>query len=83
MTNKKLSEYSITDLEIEVSSRKKLFYVMCFLLLVIVGSGIINTIQRGFSVFTILPIVFIAIFLNLHKNYKDAKTELESRQSVK
>ena len=81
MKNKKLSEYTQTDLNIEVKTRKNYVLVMFLFVIIMFGCAVFITMAQGFTVFAVTPIVFIAVLMNLYKNYKDAKKEQESRQS--
>ncbi len=79
MKSKLLSELSKEELIIEVKSRKNYFTVMLFMVTIMLGCAIVLLYMKGFGVFTMLPIVFIAILLNLRNNHIEAKKELESR----
>ncbi len=55
-----------------------IFMGVCVLMML--GSGVYITIQRGFSIFLLIPIAFMPLMLLNVTNYKRIKKELSSRQ---
>jgi hypothetical protein len=63
----------------EAKKAKKNFTVFCFFVGLLAGVAIFSFLRKGFTVSTILPIIFIGIFAKNGKDYKDIKNLLKER----
>lgn len=79
MAQKKLTEFSTEELTQREKALKTSIAVMGGAIALMIAAGAYLTIRKGFGVFTVLPIVFISLFVINFKNLKDIRAELASR----
>lgn len=75
-----LTQLTNEELQIKAKKDKAAFNAFKFIYGILVVTCIYLTVQNGFSVFTILPIVFIALIVALKESLNGIKKEIESRE---
>lgn len=76
---KNLQELSNEELLKEAKTRRFFFGVYLGLVIVMVVSAIITTLEKGVNTFTFLPIAFLGIAMIFWSNYDKVRKELKSR----
>lgn len=76
---KNLQELSNEELLKEAKGRKFLFGVYLGLVIVMIVSGIITTIEQGVNTFTFIPLAFLGISMVFLSNYDKVRKEIKSR----
>jgi hypothetical protein len=76
---KPLSELSTDELNAKETMAKKALYVWIGLMTIMILAAIANTVMSGFSVFSLMPLVFAGIFVSQYSNWKKVKEELAKR----
>lgn len=76
---KQLSEISLDELKSQEKKLKGVAGAFIGLILIMAVACVILTFQQGFTVFTVLPIAFLPLFIVFANNLKEIKTEIVSR----
>ena len=77
---KQLSEMSVEELNQQQKSIKFVTGVMIGALIAMGAIGVFLTFQKGFSVFTILPVCFLPLAIINFKKLKEIREELRLRE---
>ncbi len=64
----------------EVQKRRGLFYVNVVLIVLMTANSIYGFTRTGFSVITILPLIFLPMLIAGQRRYKEAMDVLRSRK---
>jgi cytochrome b subunit of formate dehydrogenase len=80
MAQKSLSEMSLPELEQRAKGLKFVLYFMGSMIFVMALAGAYLTYTQGFSIFTVMPFMFIAILLGSISQLKKINQEIESRK---
>ena len=75
-----LTDLSVTELQKREKTARMMSWLMGIIVLIQLTSGIYLTIQQGFNVFIILPLVFIPLLIINIANVKKIKEEIKSRR---
>ncbi|WP_461053958.1 hypothetical protein [Spirosoma arcticum] len=76
---KQLSEMSLVKLKSQEKQQTTVLGAFIGLILIMAVAGVISTFQRGFTVFTVLPIAFLPLITVFSTNLKKTKAEIRSR----
>lgn len=76
----KLSALTEVELAKEEKTRKTLFFAFVVIIIIMIGTAIVNTIKSGFGIFTVMPVIFAPMALSNWVRYKAVKDEVKSRQ---
>lgn len=79
MAKKELSELSVEELQKQHKTLKIATSTLGVLIFIMAGVCTYLTILQGFSVFTVLPIIFLSMILNNIVQMKKIKSEIASR----
>ena len=80
MAEKKLSEMNVDELKAKEKSLKFAMGMFAGILIVLFAVGLYMAFNgKGSTVFTILPLAFLPIYLGIYAQVKKIKTEIESR----
>jgi len=80
MAQKQLSEMTTEELNKNLKLMRVAIAVISASIGVMIVSGIVSYSKKGFSVFTILPVMFVPILTMNIANMKKIKAELDSRK---
>ncbi|NCU06057.1 MAG: redox-active disulfide protein 2 [Chitinophagaceae bacterium] len=80
MAQKQISEMTTEELNKNLKLMRIAIAVISASIGVMIVSAIVSYSKKGFSVFTILPLMFIPILTMNIANMKKIKTELQSRK---
>lgn len=81
MQTKKLAELTVQELMLEEKKRKAIYIAFAALIGIMAGASIFGFILKGFTFFTVMPLLFTPLFLMNLKNYQDVKKEIKSRNT--
>ncbi|MCU0341324.1 MAG: hypothetical protein MUE30_15705 [Spirosomaceae bacterium] len=81
MKEKPLTELTTEELKTKESQLKKVAIVMGVFIALMVLSGVYLTIKQGPSVFTVMPIAFLAILIGNVSNSRKVQKEIASRNA--
>lgn len=65
----------------EEKKRKGIYIAFFVLIIIMMGVSIFSFARKGFTFFTVMPILFFPLFLMNLKNYTDVKKEIKSRNT--
>ena len=80
MAQKQISEMTTEELNKNLKLMRIAIAVISASIGVMIVSAIVSYSKKGFSVFTVLPLMFVPILTMNIANMKKIKTELESRK---
>jgi hypothetical protein len=80
MAQKQLSEMTTEELNRNLKLMRIAIAVIAASIGVMIVSAVVSYSKKGFSVFTVLPIMFVPIFTMNIANMKKIKAELDSRK---
>lgn len=80
MAQKQLSEMTTEELNKNLKLMRVAIAVISASIGVMIVSGIVSYSKKGFSTFTILPVMFVPILTMNIANMKKIKAELDSRK---
>jgi hypothetical protein len=80
MAQKQISEMTTEELNKNLKLMRVAIAVISASIGVMIVSSVVSYSKKGFSVFTILPLMFVPILTMNIANMKKIKTELESRK---
>jgi hypothetical protein len=76
---KPLSELSLEELQKKEKTHKYSMPVLAGVLIVLAASSIFITFQKGFNIFTTIPLAFLPVYVALASNLKKIKAEISLR----
>lgn len=79
MNKENLAKLTNEELLEEVKKRKSNFRFMLFPFGLLIGVAIINSLDKGTGIFTLMPVIFFPVLLNLWNKYQPSRKEKESR----
>ncbi|TDE47044.1 hypothetical protein E0I26_02855 [Flavobacterium rhamnosiphilum] len=79
MKTKRLTDLTEQELIIEQKKRKSISTSYSFIMGMMIGITVYGFIKNGLSFFSLLPIIFLPIFIMNWNNYKEVKNEIKSR----
>lgn len=77
-----ISEMSTENLKKNYKAMKLVMGILSGMFIVMVVSGVYITLTKGFGTISILPLVFLPIFISNITNLKKIKTELITRGEI-
>ena len=80
MAQKQISEMTIEELNRNLKLMRVAIAVISASIGVMIVSAVVSYQQKGFSVFTVLPLMFVPILTMNIANMRKIKTELDSRK---
>lgn len=80
MAQKQISEMTTEELNRNLKLMRVAIAVISASIGVMIVSAVVSYQQKGFSVFTILPLMFLPILIMNIANMRKIKTELQSRK---
>jgi hypothetical protein len=80
MSKKDFTKLSNEALLLEAKKQKAAFNAFKFIFGILVCVSIYLTVQKGFGVFTTLPVVFIVLIVAMKASLNSIKKEIESRK---
>lgn len=80
MKEKPFSEMTLEELKKKNDKIRKLTAVMGGAIIVLLFSGIYLTFEKGFSIFSIFPVLFFPVFAVMIKGRKKIQEEIEQRE---
>ncbi|TWI83750.1 hypothetical protein IQ13_1864 [Lacibacter cauensis] len=80
MAQKQISEMTTEELNRNLKLMRVAIAVISASIGVMIVSAVVSYQQKGFSVFTILPLMFLPILMMNIANMRKIKTELQSRK---
>lgn len=85
MKKKKLSIQELSDEEIlkAEQSYRGIAIVTVVTILIMTGLAIFITIKKGFGYFTVMPVIFLPIFMNNLRMWNQYKSEVKIRNARK
>lgn len=75
------AKMTLDELNAKAKSLKSMTSIFSSLLLVMTFAGVFLSIRQGFSVFSVLPVTFLPLFIININNIKKIKEEIKSRES--
>lgn len=82
MKEKPFSEMTLQELKKKDDKITKLTAVMGGAIIVLLFSGIYLTIQKGFSVFSMFPVIFFPVFAVMIAGRKKIQEEIKKRENL-
>ncbi len=82
MKQESLSNLSIEELKTKEKSLKTAAGMLSGMMIVMLAVGIYMFFQKGFSVFSVLPIAFLPLVGGLFAKIKEVRTEIASRNNL-
>ena len=68
------------ELQIERKKRKQGYQISAFIVGMMIGCAVWSAVQKGFSMFLFVPLLFAYWFRNAKTNYEEVKKEIENRK---
>ena len=81
MKNVNYRQMSLEDLKSKAKSAQISLSLLIGIIIVQIGVGAYLTLNQGFSVFTVMPIIFIPIAIISSGNLKKLKQEIAAREN--
>lgn len=78
---KQLSEMSLDELKNQEKKLRGTVGAFVGIIVIMVIAGVILTFQKGFTIFTVMPIIFLPLMTVSINNLKKVKAEISSRNS--
>lgn len=78
-TIRPLSELSDEELVQEFKKRKTMSHLYIVIIVLMMAFSVYNATRKGAMIFSIMPLIFMPIFVTIQKNYNAAKAEMKAR----
>lgn len=79
MTKLDLTLLTNEELQIERKKRKQGYQISAFIVGMMIGCAVWSAVQKGFSMFLFVPLIFAYWFRNAKTDYDLIKKEIETR----
>jgi hypothetical protein len=75
---------TLTDQELQeaLKKNKAAYTVMSVIVSLLVGVAAYSTLKKGFSFFSVYPLIFAPIVISRYKQYKEVLNEINERNKI-